>query len=211
MRPFRSVLLTLALLSAASTARAQVLGLPVVNSGVSTGVGIAVDVGFPNEDYGSGTGFGATGIFGVGPFGLTATVASFDPSAAGDNVTSYGGTLNLKMLGAPLAPISVTLQAGYAHWKIADAGFDHVPIGIGVAFRIPTPAFSVKPWIAPRIDILRGPGPDREDFGVSAGVELGLAGGLGVRFTYDWISRDSGAHPGIFGVGAQYVFRVPGL
>ncbi|MES1259928.1 MAG: hypothetical protein ABUL71_04970, partial [Gemmatimonadota bacterium] len=58
----RRAVLTLGLLCCASiaTARAQVIGLPVVNNGTSTGINIGADVGFPNDDYyGGGTAVGA--------------------------------------------------------------------------------------------------------------------------------------------------------
>ncbi|MEO8030011.1 MAG: outer membrane beta-barrel protein [Gemmatimonadota bacterium] len=200
----------LAILAAASAAQAQVVGLPVINSGVHTGIGIAGDVGFGNADAGKGTTFGATGMIGFGPVGFTATVASYNPKAAGDNVTSYGGTANLRVFGLPLAPISLTLQAGYAHAKFGDQGYDHIPIGLGLAFRVPTPAFSVKPWIAPRVDLQHFDGT-KAKFGLSAGVEVGTLSGFGVRASYDWVNQGDGVRPGVFGLGLQWVFKVPGL
>lgn len=205
MRYTRTTLFTLVALLAASSARAQVLGLPVINSGIGTGIGIAGDVGFANSDYGKATTFGATGSVGAGPFGATLTLASSDPSGDGGKISTYGGTLNLKVIGVPLAPISVTLQAGYGHWKVADQGVDHIPIGVGIAFRIPTPAFSLKPWIAPRVDIVHA-GETRSKFGVSAGVLLGFTFGLGARVTYDWVNEGNGVRPGIWGIGAQWTF-----
>lgn len=212
MRVRLSPVLALAALAAAAPAvHAQAFGLPVINSGVHTGIGIAGDVGFANADYGKGTTFGGTGSIGFGPVGFTATVASYNPKAAGaDNVTSYGGTANLRVFGLPLAPISITAQAGYAHAKSGGQGFDHIPLGVGIAFRIPTPAFSLKPWIAPRIDIRHG-SETRTKFGISAGVELGTLAGFGVRATYDWLKEDNGVRPSIFGLGATWNFKVPGL
>jgi hypothetical protein len=205
MHPVRSALLTLAALLAASSASGQVLGLPVINSGIRTGIGIAGDVGFANSDYPKGTTFGATGILGAGVFGATATVASYDPSANGNNVSSYGGTLNLRVAGVPLAPVSLTFQAGYGYWKIADQGVHHIPIGFGLAFRIPTPVVSLTPWIAPRTDI-RSANDTKAKFAVSAGFELGFVFGLGARVTYDWISEGNGQRPGIWGIGAHWMF-----
>jgi hypothetical protein len=205
MHPVRSALLTLAALLAASSAQAQVLGLPVINSGVRAGIGISGDVGFANSDYGEGTTFGATGILGVGVFGLTATVASYDPTGNGGKISSYGGTANLRVIGVPLAPISLTFQTGYGHWKIANQGFDHIPVGLGLAFRIPTPGFSLKPWIAPRADIQHA-NETKAKFGVSAGVELGFVFGLGAQVTYDWTNQGNGLRPGIWGIGAHWMF-----
>lgn len=205
MHPVRSALLTLAALLAGSTASAQVKGLPVINSGIRSGIGIAGDVGFADSDYGKGTTFGATGILGAGIFGATATVASYDPTGNGGKISSYGGTLNLRVIGVPLAPISLTFQTGYGYWKIADQGFHHVPVGLGLAFRIPTPAFSLTPWIAPRADIQHA-SETRSKFAVSAGVDLGFVFGLGARVTYDWVNESNGVRPGIWGIGAHWMF-----
>jgi len=203
-------LTAVAALAAAPAAHAQALGLPVINSGIHTGIGIAGDVGFANSDFGKGTTFGATGMLGVGPIGFTATVASYNPKAPGNSITSYGGTANLRIFGLPLAPISITAQAGFAHAKVGGQGYDHLPIGIGIAFRIPTPAFSLKPWIAPRVDIVHA-SQTRTKFGISAGLDLGTLAGLGVRASYDWLKEDNGVRPGIFGLGLLWSFKVPGL
>ena len=53
----------------ASRAAAQVLGIPVYNSGIARGVGLYGDVGFPNAAAGKGTAFGLTGRAGFGPLG----------------------------------------------------------------------------------------------------------------------------------------------
>jgi len=117
MSPNRlAVLLAAALTGAAGSLGAQVTGLPVRNAGVGTGVAIAADVGFPGEALGKGLAIGATGAVGLGPIGLTGSVARLDPSGPGATLTSFGATANLKVFGGPLVPFSVTLQggAGYA-------------------------------------------------------------------------------------------------
>src|SRR5262245_15686986 len=91
-------------------ATGQVDGLPVRNAGVGTGIGIAADVGFPNADMGKGTAFGATGFVGLGPLGVTASVSRWNPAGDGDALTSVGATLNLKVFGGPLIPLSLTMQ-----------------------------------------------------------------------------------------------------
>jgi opacity protein-like surface antigen len=210
----RWTVLTVLGVAAASPASAQVLGIPIHNSGIPTGVGIVGEVGFPNADAGKGTAFGATGLLGVGPIGFTASVASYNPKGPGSNITSYGATGNLKVFGGPLIPLSVTLQGGVGYFKVGTAKDLHVPVGLGIALNIPNPALAIKPWIAPRLDVERvsvgSTSNTSTDFGLSAGIDFNLLGGLGFRASYDWVSRN-GAKPAVFGLGASYIFKVPGL
>jgi hypothetical protein len=89
------------------------------------------------------------------------------------------------------------------------------PVGVGFTLTIPNPALALKPWLAPRLDIVRvsGDGFDAQtntEFGLSGGIELNTLGGFGVHASYDAIFAEGGT-PGVFGVGAHYTFRVPGL
>lgn len=210
-----------ALGSLAGTTQAQVLGIPVYNSGISSGFALYGDVGLSNEDAGKGTAFALTGRAGFGPFGATAILSTFNPDGPGGSELSVGGTLNYKLFGGPLVPLSVTLQGGIGYAK-PDVGLlpgDDVdelrfPVGLGFALTIPNPALAIKPWIAPRIDIVRqssgGFSNTETDFGIGAGLELNLLSGLGVHAAYDRVFADGG-DPGVFGFGAHYTFRVPGL
>jgi opacity protein-like surface antigen len=205
------------------TASAQVLGLPVYNSGVPHGVGIYGNVGFPNADYGKGTAFGATGRVGLGFIGASATIATYNPQGAGPSITSVGGTADIKVFGGPLVPLSVTLQGGLGYWKTTIAGpagvlvdekTFHAPVGLGIALSIPNPVLAIKPWIAPRLDIVHTsiPGASNTDthFGISGGVEFNLLSGIGAQLAYDWMKNGS-VKPGVFEAGLHYTIRVPGL
>jgi hypothetical protein len=93
-----------------------------------------------------------------------------------------------------------------------------------VALTIPNPALAIKPWIAPRIDIVRMSGGEtntpggpiaarsatESNFGLGGGIELNTLSGFGVHAAYDRVFLD-GSDPSVFGVGAHYTFRVPGL
>ena len=86
------------------------------------------------------------------------------------------------------------------------------PLGVGFALTIPNPALAIKPWLAPRADILRvspeiGDATTETEFGLSGGIELNTLTGLGIHAAYDAIFADGGT-PGVF---AHYNFRVPGL
>jgi hypothetical protein len=205
----------------AMPAAAQVRGIPVYNSGIPTGVGVYADIGFPNTDAGKGRSLALTGRGGFGPFGATAILSTFNPEGAEDNELSVGGTLNYKLFGGPLIPLSVTLQGGVGYSK-PNAGFlpdedvneFRFPVGLGLALTIPNPALAIKPWIAPRVDIVRtsagGESNTESNFGLGGGLELNTLSGFGVHAAYDRVFLD-GSDPSVFGFGAHYTFRIPGL
>lgn len=213
MRPVRS-LFTLALLVLAGRAEAQVTGLPVHNGGVGSGLTIGAEVGFPGDDYGKGTAYGARGALGFGPFGVSAVVSRWNPEGPAEAATALGGYLNLKVFGGPLIPLSVTLQGGAEYAERNGVKVVHAPIGLGFALKIPNPALAIKPWLAPRLDIVRvsNGGSDTEsNFGLSGGVDLSLLGGLGFSAAYDRTFAGNGVNPSVFSVGANYAIKIPGL
>jgi hypothetical protein len=155
-------------------------------------------------------------------FGATAVLSSYNPDGPGDSDISVGATLNYRVFGGPLVPLAVTLQGGIGYAKPEDATLPNLdatqlrfPVGVGFALTIPNPVLAIKPWLAPRLDIVRtsleGADADTDtNFGLSGGLELNTLGGLGLHATYDAVFADGGT-PGVFGVGAHYTFRVPGL
>lgn len=207
-------------LTAVRAVDAQVRGIPVYNSGIPTGIALYGDVGFPNEDAGKGTAFGVSGRAGFGPFGVTAMLATFNPDGPGDNDLLVGGTLNYKVFGGPLIPLSVTFQGGIGYSKPdtgllpGDENELRFPVGLGFALVIPNPVLAIHPWIAPRVDIVRRSGDGlsntETNFGLSGGVELNLLNGFGVHAAYDRVFADGG-DPSVFGFGAHYALRIPGL
>jgi hypothetical protein len=212
--------LTLYLLAGSPTATAQVRGIPVYNNGIPSGIAVYGDVGFPNEDARKGTGFAVSGRAGFGAFGATAILSTFDPDGAGDNDVSVGATLNYKIFGGPLIPLSVTLQGGIGYSK-PDVGLLpgeeselRFPVGLGFALTIPNPLLAIQPWIAPRVDVVQLSGGGLSDtetnFGLGGGVELNMLNGFGVHAAYDRVFLDGG-DPSVFGLGAHYAFRIPGL
>jgi hypothetical protein len=211
-------------LGGAGEAAAQARGLPVYNSGVPRGIGLAAEFGKPNDAAGGGTAFGVRALAGFGPIGATAIVSRHDPGGEGDNVWSAGATANLKLIGGPLIPLSVTLQGGAGYTKAsldclplgscAEPTEWRFPIGLGIGLNIPNPALAIRPWIAPRVDVVRvsstGVTTTDANFGISGGVEFNLLTGLGLHVAYDW-SKVGSLRPGVFGAGLHYAFRVPGL
>lgn len=239
MRDTARAVVVLALMLAATPLAAQNPGLPVYNHGVPRGIGLYGDLGFPNDAAGKGTAYGATGRAGFGDIGATATLSADNPEGVGGTTVAVGGTLNYRMLGGPLVPLSVTLQAGASYSKpgeesvpaAASAGFAtvpvpvnqlalkhdlyHFPIGIGFALVIPNPVLAIHPWLAPRVDIVHvkasGISDTETNFGLSGGLELNLLNGFGIQAAYDRVFAKDAADPSTFGVGAHYTFRVPGL
>ena len=207
-----------AAIAAALSVSAQVPGLPVYNQGVPHGIGVYGDVGFPNDDAGGGTAYGATGRAGFGVFGVTAIVSTYDPDGPAGGKASAGATGNLRVFGGPLVPLSVTLQGGVGY--ATSEGLlpnDNVtvwrfPVGLGFALTIPNPALAIKPWLAPRVDFTTSSDSLESEtrFALSGGIELNLLNGFGLHAAYDRIF-DNGSDPSTFGVGAHLVFRVPGL
>jgi hypothetical protein len=218
------IVVTAAVALGAARLEAQVPGIPVYNAGVPRGIGVYGDVGFPNDEAGGGTAYAVTGRAGFGPLGATAILSSYNPDAT-DSKVSVGATLNYRVFGGPLVPLAVTLQGGIGYAKPDDALLPNddigdvtelrFPVGVGFGLTIPNPALAIKPWLAPRIDIVRRSveGFDAQtdsEFGLSGGLELNTLGGFGLHATYDAIFAEGGT-PGVFGVGAHYTFRVPGL
>lgn len=207
--------------AATKPALAQVHGIPVYNSGIPTGIAIYGDVGFPNSDAGKGRALAVSGRAGFGPFGATAILSTFNPEGPGDSELSVGGTLNYKIFGGPLIPLSVTLQAGIGYSKPegsflpgvpgdGDENEFRFPVGVGLALTIPNPALAIRPWIAPRLDIVRVASDTETNFGIGAGLELNTLSGFGLHAAYDRVFLDRG-DSGVFGFGAHYAFRIPGL
>jgi hypothetical protein len=222
---FGAVALAAALAGGVPSVAAQVRGIPVYNAAIPRGIGIYGDAGFPNDEAGGGNAYAVTGRLGLGAFAATAMLSTYEPDGSPDSEISVGGTLNYRIFGGPLVPLSVTLQAGIGYAKpddqllpdesLAEVSELRFPVGAGFALTIPNPALAIKPWLAPRLDIVqRSPeGLDDEtetEFGLSGGIELNMLNGLGVHASYDALFPDGG-NPGVFGIGAHYTFSVPGL
>ena len=201
---------------------AQNPGLPVYNLGVPRGIGVYADVGFPNEAAGKGTAYGATARVGFGDLGATATLSALDPEGPPGSDVSVGGTLNYRLLGGPLVPLSITLQAGISYAKPGEGVLPdsevtayHYPIGVGFALVIPNPSLAIIPWLAPRVDVattkVGGESSTETNFGLSGGLEFNLLNGFGVQASYDRVFPSDVSDPSTFAVGAHYAFRVPGL
>ena len=215
--------LTIALLGGALPSRlaGQATGMPVRNAGVGQGISAGVDLGFGRIDRsGSGTddvsrAVAGTVALGFGPLGgsLGLSRATIDPATGPDRTrNALFATAEFTVLGGPLVPIRVLWQASYA--RQLDSG-SNAPwrgsVGVGASLTIPAAIVSIRPWVAPRLDYLgRQPiAGARIKPSLSAGVDLGLLNGLGIRVAYDnrlgWDSAAERATGVSFGV--RYHFR----
>lgn len=203
---------------------AQVAGLPVRNAGITRGLTLAAEAGFPNAASGMGTSYGASGAVGLGRLGLGATLARLDFDGQ-DPVLAGGATLNLRLIGGPLVPFSATLQAGVGAWSATvvtdvgggsaqfDAAYLTIPVGLGMAWTIATPVVSLKPWLAPRVHVSRQtlagvPGSRRRtDGALSGGIDLAFINGIALRGAYDRIIAD-GTDASVWSVGLGYSLRI---
>lgn len=199
---------------------AQLPGVAHRNAGVTRGLQLAVEAGFPNAPAHAGTAFGASAAFGIGLVGITATASTweqdFGTPAGRIRSSGAGATGNLRLLGGPLVPLSVTLQAGAARWTetypsgdlLADETITAYPVGLGFALVIPSPIVSFKPWLAPRLQWT-----DREaagssmDAALGGGIDLGFINGTSIRGGYDRIFTE-GADRTVWSVGLAHSLRV---
>ena len=107
-----------AALAAPGRAAAQIAGMPVWNSPKSgTGFTLAADYGSPDSAGGNGSTYAGRVVFGMSVFTLSAMVGERQPGGSAPNVTEYGGTGALRLIGGSLMPVSMNLQGGYATYK----------------------------------------------------------------------------------------------
>lgn len=222
----RTAGLALALGLVAGPAAAQMLGNPVYFSPKGgTGLTISGDYGRGvNDESGKTDYFGGRATLGLPMVSISAGAGSVSAEGA-DSEIGFGGALAVNILKAPLLPVAVNLQGGVGYLKEGDpttleATTLNVPVGVGIAINVPSPAVSVEPWAAPRVNIQRvevtsgtGSASDTEvGFGASAGVNVGLPMGLGFHVAADWMTvGDPAVKPLYIGVGAHYKFTIPGL
>ena len=202
---------------------AQVRGIPVYNSGVPRGIGIYGDVGFPNDEAGGGTAYGGDRAGRLrcrsAPPRCSPRTIRTDRAA---RELSVGATLQLQRVRRTAGP-----ARGHApgRRRLRQAG-RRTPAATKTcpsctsrsasdfALTIPNPALAIKPWLAPRLDIVRrsrtrAVGRPNTEFGLSGGVELNLLNGLGLHAAYDAVFVDG--DPGRVRPGCALHLRDPGL
>ena len=220
--------LALGLAVVASPASAQLNSIPVYfNPKGGTGFTLAGDFGKGvNTESGKNTALGVRASFGGGPFSIGAGLGTVNPvvGAQRESEIQYMGNAALRLVGGPLIPVSVALQAGVGYLKqdilvgstlipVSEKTLN-VPIGVGIGLSVPTPGFSFDPWIAPRVTInaveILGSTVSNSGVGVSGGVNLAFVMGLGLHLGFDW-TKVEGVSPFTIGAGVHYKFGPPGV
>ena len=216
--------LALALLSVTlgAAASAQDAAVPIRNAGVTQGITIGADLGFgrlkrsgtAGDDRSRAIALG--GSAGFGPVGITIAVSrvTLDPAVGGNQGRSVlTGSAQFTVIGGPLVPLKIVWQAG-ADRSLTDGGSGSPWrgwAGLGAALSIPAAVLSIKPWIAPRLDYIgnRPVTGGRIKAALSAGIDLGLLNGWGLRAGYDTrLGWSNGGTPASgVSIGTSYHFR----
>jgi hypothetical protein len=210
-------------------ASAQLNSIPVYfNPKGGTGFTLAGDFGKGvNTASDKNTAFGVRASVGGGPFSVGAGLGTVNPAVGvgqRQSEVQYMGNAAIRLLGGPLIPVSVSVQAGVGYLKqdilvgsmlipVSEKTLN-VPIGVGIGLSVPTPGFSLDPWIAPRVTInaveILGTTVTNSGVGVSGGVNLAFVMGLGLHLGFDW-TKVGGSKPFIIGAGVHYKFGPPSV
>lgn len=197
-----------ALMASAGAASAQLPGIPYIPVETGTGISVAADYGKPGDDLGGGSAYGVTGGLGFSRFGLSASVGATKPDGFADAQMGYGARLGMKLFGGGLNPITVGAQVG-----VSSVAFDFggtigdvraTAIMPAAFVRVSPPLFPLKPF--GMAYYVTGNDNVEKEARFTVGANFNLLLGLGVHGAYDW--GDSGA---IWGVGAHFNFRLPGV
>ena len=229
---------TLGLALVAGPVVAQMKSIPVYhNPKGGSGLLLAADFGKGmNDESGKNTAFAFRTGFGVGPvtFGASfGTVNPTDDAGERQSETQWMANMGLRLFGGGLAPVSLSLQGGIGVLSRTgegaggvDAKVVNIPVGLGLGFSVPSPAFNFEPWVATRVQYTRNEvstfNANQVGFGISAGVDLSFLMGLGFHIAGDWetnpleVLGGSGFEipkttPFVLGIGINYRISIPGL
>jgi hypothetical protein len=193
-------MVVLLMLACVPQAWCQVRGFPVYAVQVPQGVTLSVDVAFPSDDLCSApsTCLGATVMGGMGRLGASATVAT----------SGLGAMANLSLVRPGHGPFGLILQGGVSTIGLS-GGAVVVPFGTGFSVWVPTPVVSLEPWVGLRGQYMSPgdgfEGPSAVHIAWSAGINLSLLNGLGVRAAYDRVYVTDNTLS-TFGIGVYYSF-----
>ncbi|MHB1329642.1 MAG: hypothetical protein ACYC2K_15700 [Gemmatimonadales bacterium] len=203
---------------------AQAPGLPVVNTGVSSGFRVGTLVGRGNDGAGAGTAVALTGSVGSRRAAIGGYLARLGGSSWSDEAIYTPGLVGTyRLAGGPLVPIAVNLQAGVGRHSVPiGVGGERVsvwqvPVGVGISWTIPQPVVAIKPWLAPRLQYSRHSVPitvlaagaesvttTDVAFGLSGGIAFGLLNGVGIDLAVDRVFDDRlTSKPTTVGVGVS--------
>jgi hypothetical protein len=180
-----TALAAIPLAALATAGEAQLAGIPVYfNPRGGTGVGVAANLGFPDNNAGGGTAYGVSGSLGVGPLTISAMGGAWKGTGFGSAQTSFGADVAYRLFGGGILPVAVAVQAGFGTVKnplpLVGGTYNTIPVGVGST---------------------------TSKFRVSGGVNFNVLLGLGVHAAVDYTPSSPSAT--ILGVGAHFNFHVP--
>lgn len=201
-----------ALALAAAPVAAQGPGLPVHGGGFRTGVEAIATVGWAGASSftGDATTYAGTLAYGWSRVGVAGTVGHLDGT---QSTATLGLLVAVRLLGDGVeTPFEVGAFGGWGAvygWVCVEPpeattgpcesdDYTRVPLGRSVTVAITTPYVSIRPWLAPRADIMSS----ATTLAGSAGVDLRFAGGLGARMMWDKVDGQDQT----LGVGLSYRF-----
>ena len=209
---------------------AQLIGMPVMvspkgGSGLTVGLNYGKGV---NDDSGKNAAWAAGIRYGFSALSLGGAVGTLNPQVGTTGrQTEFQAMANgaYRLVGGALSSFSLNINSGVGYLQTetgtgANRSVVNVPVGLGAAINIPLSGFALEPWVSPRANFERtiqgGTDLWRTGYGVSVGINLGVANGIGIQAGFDWSHVDSGsllspgdlpeASPALLGFGFSYTF-----
>jgi hypothetical protein len=201
-------LLVLAAMSAAvaTSASAQLPGIPYGPVETGLGLNVSADYGKPNDEAGGGSAYGLTAGLGFSRFGFSASVGGVKPDGYPSTEIAMAGRLGMKLFGGGLNPVTVGAQVGVSSvaFEVIPGTSDRLTVIMPAAFiKVSPPLFPLKPW--GQVYYVTGSDVE-EEVRFAIGANFNLLLGLGVHAGYDF--GDGG---NALGVGVHIPFPGPGL
>jgi hypothetical protein len=201
---------------------AQTPGLAIHAAGLPTGLHVGGTAGVAGTSSWPGDAFTVAGSvgFSAGRLGIVGSLGriNFDGDFFESSLT--GGVRGVvRVFGGGLdIPLQVDAFAGYGRFDEPEPdcidctrpwssrGVQQVPAGVSLTLNLSTPVVSIRPWLAPRVQVqtetVGDTGTDELFWGGSAGIDLRFLGGLGLTLAWDKVEDTDP----IIGFGLTYRF-----
>lgn len=209
-------------LALAAPVAAQAPGLAIHGAGLPSGLHVAATAGLGGASSWPGEAFtlGASLGYSRGRLGLVGTLGRIDFDGDLFESSLTGGVRGvIRVFGGGLdIPLQVDAFAGYGRFDEPEPdcidcskpwsrrGVQQAPAGLALTLNLSTPVVSIRPWLAPRVQlqtqVTGDVGRDELFWGASAGIDLRFLGGLGLTVAWDKVE----ATDRIIGFGLTYRF-----
>jgi opacity protein-like surface antigen len=220
----------LLLATAVGPTTAQFIGMPVMaspkgGSGLTLGLNYGKGV---NDDSGKNAAWAAVVRYGLSALSIGGAVGTLNPQVGTTGrQTEVQAMANgaYRLVGGALSSFSINVNSGVGYLQTetgtgASRSVVNVPVGLGASINIPLTGFALEPWVSPRANFVRtiqgSADVWRTGYGVSVGINLGVANGIGIQAGFDWSDLDAGTlvspgdlpavSPALLGFGFTYTF-----